>query len=304
MNQDPLNDPGSEYLISYLGDDVPAEIIGRLFPSQRVALCAAAAEWEEHGGKVGSDAVRGAVAQLGDRCGQILKRDKKRPWKIGTPCPKPAGQGTWHLGFGRCVAHGGAKLPGRALGAWLMAHKFAVELEVSPWEGLLKAVRIAAGRVAYIEWVLSQAKDDLELEDRFATRVVSADDDGSGGVPGTTILLHPDTGEPLGVGEFRRLGWWVQQGELWTDRLAKYSKAAIDAGVAEQVVQAQRLQVTLMARPVNAALSALGLTAEQEQIARAAMRRELQAIEAERTGIIDGSMAMDGDLVRNGKELA
>ena len=171
-----------------------------------------------------------------------------------------------------------------------MAHKFAVELEVSPWEGLLKAVRIAAGRVAYIEWVLSQAKDDLELEDRFGTRV----DDGSGG----TILLHPDTGEPLGVGEFRRLGWWVQQGELWTDRLAKYSKAAIDAGVAEQVVQAQRLQVTLMARPVNAALAALGLTPEQEQIARTAMRRELQAIEAERTGIIDGSMAMDGDLVR------
>ena len=175
-----------------------------------------------------------------------------------------------------------------------MAHKFAVELEVSPWEGLLKAVRIAAGRVAYIEWVLSQAKDDLELEDRFATRVVGEGDEGAG----TTILLHPDTGEPLGVGEFRRLGWWVQQGELWTDRLAKYSKAAIDAGVAEQVVQAQRLQVTLMARPVNAALSALGLTAEQEQIARAAMRRELQAIEAERTGIIDGSMAIDGDLVR------
>lgn len=173
-----------------------------------------------------------------------------------------------------------------------MAHRFAVELEVSPWEGLLKAVRIAAGRVAYIEWVLSQAKDDLELEDRFATRVVGEGESGAG----QTILLHPDTGEPLGVGEFRRLGWWVQQGELWTDRLAKYSKAAIDAGVAEQIVQAQRLQVSLMARPVNAALSALGLTPEQEQIARAAMRRELQAIEAERTGIVEGGIVTSGDM--------
>lgn len=202
----------------------------------------------------------------GPRCGVKVGRGKYK----GQRCHQPAGQGTAHLGAGRCVAHGGAKQDGRAEASWMVSHAFARELDVSPWEGLLRAVRIAAGKVAYCEWVLSTASDDLELEGRFGRN-----DEG--------ILLHPDTGEPMGAGQLRNLSWWVTKSELWTERMARYSKMAIDGGVAERLVQTIELEAQGMARVLGAALGELEGVLDDNQMAqvRSRMRSELLAIEAE-----------------------
>jgi hypothetical protein len=149
-----------------------------------------------------------------------------------------------------------------------MAHAFAAQLNVSPWDALLLTVRIAAGKVAYCEKVLSEAADDRELDGRWAR-----DENG--------ILVDPTSGEPLGVGAFQDRSWWVAKSEYWTRELAKTAKMAIDAGVAERLVEAQVLQVQLMARPIEAALAVLGLTQEQETLARSVMRQELVKIETE-----------------------
>lgn len=210
-----------------------------------------------------------------ETCGVPVARGR---W-AGRRCENVAGHYTGHLGYGPCFAHGGAKRQGRAEGAWHMAHKFAEELDVTPWEGLLKSVRIAAGKAAYTEWVISQAKDDLELEDRFGRS-----DDG--------LLIHPDTGEPLGVGQFKRLGWWVQKNELWVDRLARYSKMAIDAGVAEALVQVERQHAEQVAGVLNAVLLALEADLDESVLARAraVMRRELLALDGSGSGsVIDGT---------------
>lgn len=210
----------------------------------------------------------GSSESPGPRCGVLGKRG--RYWK-DRPCPRFAGQGTVHAGAGRCVAHGGAKRRGRAEGAWAMAHAFARELDCSPWEALLRAVRIAAGKVAYCEWVLSQATNDLELEGRFGRSE-------EGG-----LLLHPDTGDPLGGGQLRDLSWWVQKSELWTDRLARYGKMAIDAGVAERLVQQVEVEGQAVGRVLSSALGELEGEVSEELLARVrgVMRRELLQLEAE-----------------------
>lgn len=161
-----------------------------------------------------------------------------------------------------------------------MAHQFAQEYDCSPWDGLLTAVRIAAGKVAYTQMVLSQATDDLELEGRFGRN-----DEG--------ILLHPDTGDPLGAGQLRDRSWWVRKNELWVDRLAKYSKAAIDAGVAERLVDVETHHAAQIAAVINGMIEELmgqGVDSALLLQVRSSMRRQLMAL-ASSEGVVEGEMA-------------
>jgi hypothetical protein len=152
-----------------------------------------------------------------------------------------------------------------------MAHAFAEEYDVSPWEALLYVIRITAGRVRYCERVLSLAVDDRQFEGRR---------NGSGG-------LRP--GEPLGVSEAgelvsaseedtRNLAWWVETSERERILLAKVSKAAIDAGVAQLLIEkelrAGEEMAALMLRTYEA-LEAAGLSDEMLALTRDIMRKEL-----------------------------
>lgn len=255
-------------------DDEPP---GGLNKWQREGLERAAATWRESGGS----------GDVPATCGVVITRGALR----GVGCPRVAGQGTWHVGYGSCVAHGGAKRLGRAEGAWLMAHVFAREYNCSPWEGLLKAVRIAAGKVAYTEWVIGTATDDLELEGRFGQ------DDGG-------ILVHPDTGEPLGAGRLRNLSWWVTKNELWVDRLARYSKAAIDAGVAERLVEIERAHAEQVARVLNGVLSAIESDGVVDEVTmsrlRGIMRAQLLQLDAAENGDTHEPVVVDGQAVNGG----
>lgn len=164
-----------------------------------------------------------------------------------------------------------------------MAHAFAQQLDVNPWDALLMAVRIAAGKVAYIEYVLSTAKSDLELEGRA---VVSTDGPGENGMQGgsqSRLLVHPDTGEPLGVGEYRDLSWWVDKGEIWHDRLARCAKMAVDAGIAAWQVEKVEQEAQAIARVLNAVIEGLDgkISDEQAMEMRALMRRELLKMDNE-----------------------
>jgi hypothetical protein len=100
-----------------------------------------------------------------------------------------------------------------------MAFAYAQEYDLSPWEALLYVIRITAGRVRYCEQVLATAVSDKELEGRVKE------------------------GDPLGVSESgelsegRNLSWWVDTSERERVLLAKVSKAAIDAGVAQLLVE-------------------------------------------------------------------
>jgi len=166
-----------------------------------------------------------------------------------------------------------------------MAHKFAEELECTPWEGLLRAVKIAAGKVSYCQWVVGGAASDLELEGRW-TRTDSG------------VVLDPDTMQPLGVGEMRNLSWWVAKEELWVDRLARYSKAAIDAGVAqillEQEIRAGEAMATILGRTLQA-LDDADVPDEIMLKVRSIMGQELRALDGAGGGANDeGVKVIDG----------
>lgn len=192
-------------------------------------------------------------------------KTRRRPI-AGERCWSPAGKGTDHVGYGRCVAHGGAKKEGRAEAGWMMAHRFAEELDVSPWEALLMVIRITAGRLRYIEAVLATAENDAQLEGRESQQeeVVGGALDGA-------------------VNE-RNLSWWVDKSEVERAALAKYSKAAIDAGVAQLLIEKElRAGRDLAQRYVGVMeqLKDAGLDEASLAIARNVLRQDLQlAIES------------------------
>lgn len=152
-----------------------------------------------------------------------------------------AGEGTRHAGFGPCAAHGSS---GQHR-AWELALDVARELDVSPWEALLKATRLAAGRVAWV---------DLQLDE--ATRA-------SDGEPSAPAVRN-----------------WLKESRLERTLLARTAKAAIDAGVAERLVRQVELEGRLVAEVLGRTLDALELTAEQRQVAFATAHRELLQLEA------------------------
>ena len=179
-------------------------------------------------------------------CGEPVRRRGPGGTSWLEACERPAGEGTGHAGAGPCRRHG-ARL-GQGTGAWIVAHAFARALDVTPWEALLWAVRLAAGKVAFIEQKLGTAEDDDELL-------------------------------PNG-----RLHFWVKLSELERDRLARVSKLAIDAGVAERLVRQIELEATLMLRATTLTLDELGLSEEDRSRALGIMSRNLLALEAEQTG--------------------
>lgn len=193
----------------------------------------------------------------------------------GTPCPQRAGQGTPHEGAGRCVAHGGAKRFGRAHGAWLMAHAYAAKRPgLTPWDALLETVQSLGGQVAFLRQKIGEVAR----------------------VGGDDSLLRTDV-EQGGAGR------WV---EMLRDReaeLARVSKMAIDAGVAQVLVHRVQLQGELLYRAAQQgiadAVTRLSLPLDEDQqlelvasIARQVVRleedQERQAIEALKT--LDGEL--------------
>lgn len=155
-----------------------------------------------------------------------------------------AGEGTRHAGFGPCQAHGSAAQHR----AWELALDVARELNVTPWDALLLATRLAAGRVA---WVDAQLVEATRASDGDATS--------------TTV---------------RR---WLDESRRERSLLARTAKAAVDAGVAERMVRQVELEGRLVAEVLGRTLDALELTAEQRQVAFATAHRELLQLEASGT---------------------
>jgi hypothetical protein len=124
-----------------------------------------------------------------------------------------------------------------------MAHGFAKALDVTPWQALLTAVKIAAGRVAFIEAKLGEAVEDSQL---------------------------------MPEGD---LAWWVRQGEFWHTQMARVAKMAIDAGVAERLVKQVELEAELMLKATTLTLGELGLDEVTRERALGIMSRHLLELE-------------------------
>lgn len=121
----------------------------------------------------------------------------------------------------------------------------ARELNVTPWEALLKSVRVAAARVA---WVDAQLADAVRRND--------------GGEAAPEVK------------------GWLKESRLERTLLARVAKAAVDAGVAERLVRQTELEGEIVAEVLGRVLDKLGLPPEQRVLAFDEAHRQLLALES------------------------
>jgi hypothetical protein len=163
----------------------------------------------------------------------------------GGKCKKQKGWGTEHLGTGRCKLHGGNTESGEKSAAKEAAVIMGQALDVDPHDALLTCVRIAAGEVAYCTGEIGTLEKATE----------------------STMF-----GEQLNI--------WIQVRQKAMLSLAKFSKMALDAGVAERQVQVAERYGEMLATLISGILGDLGLSKAQQKKAPAIVTRHLQALEA------------------------
>lgn len=173
----------------------------------------------------------------------------------GAPCRLRAGQGTDHLGTGKCSRHGGSTRMQRRGAHRQEALAFAfgalgAEVSDDPLEALLQSVRLASGQVAYWRVRLlpyqagGEKADELEPPDLIA---------------GLDSAL---------------------------DRQQKCAKAALDAKVDEKLVQINMRFAERLTLAFEDAVAAMKLDAATKAIGVAAYTQALVRLEGEP---VDGS---------------
>jgi hypothetical protein len=143
----------------------------------------------------------------------------------------------------------------------------AAELDVTPWEAILKSVRLAAGRVAWVDEQLARAVKES-----------------------TTAANDGD--EPDG-----RVHLWLTESRKERTLLARFAKAAVDAGVAERQVRNAELEGQIIATVVGRVIDRLDLSPELRVTAFQEAHVALAALEDPNAGAttIEGTWTAFGD---------
>lgn len=200
----------------------------------------------------------------------------------GGLCQMDPGQGTDHPGAGRCLHHGGL-LPGGKMAAGVTIHDhlargdvgvlttapvYGTPEKIAPADALLWCVAITAGEVRY----LSQKVAEL-TEDEVLGRPVTMVHESGEGEKGYKNMRTKTQGpvEPH---------LWVRERQRAVDRLAKFSKMAIEAGVAERLVALAEFQATALADLFGRVFEQLSLTKAQKARAEPVLRAELLMLES------------------------
>lgn len=193
----------------------------------------------------------------------------------GTLCRSLAGAGTVHIGIGRCRTHGGNTQAGIRAAAVVIGEGSLIPdrpvmgqpLVMEPVAALTWCVQIAAGELAYCNWRVAQ----LTEEDAVA-RPDTITEESWGDGSRTKI----EYGNPT-------LHLWIRERQKCVDRLARLSKMALDAGVAEREIAMAEQMAEVLARFGQGLLDDLGISRGSERLqsrAKAAVERQLLALTA------------------------
>lgn len=190
----------------------------------------------------------------GTLCGANKRGGKGR-------CTLPAGWGTLHPGTGACKNHGGS-VPTHSVAAAVpsLALLVGYDVDVSPMEALIMCVRIKAAEVAYYSAQIAamSPKDVLTRP-----REEALDKDG---------YVHD-------LKKSKQVNIWVRLRDQAIDKLAKYAKMALDAGVDERMIRVAEGVGAQLAAALGTVLDGLGLTKEQQAKAPDLIRSSLLQLE-------------------------
>ncbi len=186
----------------------------------------------------------------------------------GMPCTRAAGWGTVHRGVGQCKAHGGKltvqnkDVIAPAMLELLVGYDIGY---VDPLEAMMMCIRISAAEVTFFsEQVKTLTMEDV-LERPRAQTVHGA----------VESVVYDLKGQ-------QQLNIWIRERQRSVDRLARFSKMAIDCGIAERQVRIAEQMGDLMARMVDGVMRDLKLTPEQQERAPEIVRHNLAMITAGR----------------------
>ena len=212
--------------------------------------------------KLNAKAAAGAkVPQRTNKTGKVVVSDYcDHVKRDGQPCKNPAGKNTDHVGAGQCWLHGGMTPPGkRSAGRDQLLRLAGRNLQdVRPMDAILMCVRLTAMEVK----VFSEKIEELESIDDLIER------------PDEEVVagMHADK---FWVKKQKQLSIWMRMREKAMDRLVRYSKQALDAGIEERQVRIAERMGDIMAETMRLVLDDLDLTDEQlakaPQVIRARM---------------------------------
>lgn len=196
---------------------------------------------------------------------------KTNPLNGEQPCRQWKGSHTDHRGSGQCWLHGGRSPNGKAHAANEAAERALERLgrprAVAPQRALLETVWEAAGNVAFLREQAAALGTDLTARESEARTETGR----RGTVTFATLGSREDVRAIVKL-----------YGE-WCDRLAKYAKAAVDAGIAEREVTLAEQQAAQIVRVIEATLAGLELTPEQRAQGRTLASSQLRLIAASPT---------------------
>jgi hypothetical protein len=178
-------------------------------------------------------------------------------------CTRPAGWGTDHVGVGPCKLHGGSTPAHRTAAVATQARRdvslFGARIDIHPADALLELVQWTAGEVDY--W--RQRVRVLEEQELTwgVTRVKEGGDD-----RGTTEEAKPNVAYVMLVDA--------------SNRLEKYSTAALKAGVDERRVRLAEQQGMLVQGVLIAVLGELGHDVSPGSAAASVILRHLAPLRA------------------------
>lgn len=197
------------------------------------------------------------------KCGDFDGRTKS-----GVRCRRTAGANTDHEGTGRCWQHGGSN-PSRAVQrgnrklpsdqGHTVVDKAApknlndakqllgIPIEMSPIDALMWCIRITAGEIQWYSERMAELKEHEWIEDTF-------------------------------VG--KQLHMYARNRTVAIDRLAKYSKWAVDSGIAERAMRLAESYGEQLYVLLHGVLEDLELTPGQRAKAPEIITRHLMAMES------------------------
>jgi hypothetical protein len=198
-------------------------------------------------------------ARLQSSCG-ALKSD-------GTECKRVAGWGTTHIGIGRCHTHSGDTPALRKNAIVQEAAQFmGAPMDINPFDAIIWCIRITAGEVAWL-----------------STKIAEVDKEGD---------WFEDTHFGKQMHILQRTRADAQ------DRLVRYSRDAIQLGLAERAVRLAENFGVMLARLLENIAADLELSRKQKEIWPTIVRRQLILMEGgtppESPDIIDGEV-IDAD---------
>lgn len=151
-------------------------------------------------------------------------------------------------------------------------------MEMEPVAALTWCVHIAAGELAYCNWRVAQLNEDEAVA---SPTKITEEDEGRGRGKRTVEYGNPT------------LHLWIRERQRCVDRLAKLSKMALDAGVAEREIALAEQMADVLVRFSTGLLEDLGIPRGSERLqarAQAAVERQLlQLMEPPET--VDGEAA-------------